>query len=538
MKKSKLQTAAILSYVTVGVVFILLFVYMGTTENVSVRKTRQSRTYHMITDYSVTEIEDPSAPIGIRKEYSWVMENITTSDTTLAFYLVHNYAEVYFDDELMYSLMPRETNRIGKSISSNWVTIPVYPTDSGKLIHVLITPVYESVRDREIEFQLGSLHRLYSTQLTKDLTQILLSSACLVFGSLIMVMQLIFLYFRKTRSWDLFYLGNFLQVLGIWKITDTRFSPWMFSGNTMVLGYLCIGALFFSCIPFTLYLKECFSERNSIPLLLVSVAASGITLTALLFQVFGIADLKEILPMAHILIGTIVVIIIFALVEEKRQGKREIQKGGLSRILILAFGVLADVFVFYMNGSSSGLMFTLLAAIAYALSLVITSILDINQKAYRDVHTGLYNKNRWNDLVNMSDFQGKAVGMMMFDINGLKVINDTMGHEAGDEIILAFSDILRSVILPPNAICRWGGDEFAVMLTDVTPKAVAEYLKKIRIKVDEYNALNQAPALHYAVGYALSSEFPDMTRKSLLKKADERMYLNKQQWYKEHSLGL
>ena len=533
--KSKLQIVSVISYAIIGILFTLLFIYMGTSEHISIQKARDSRTYHTIVNYSVKEISDSSAPIGIRKEYSWTMDSITTNDTTLAFYVVHHYAEVYFDDELMYRLMPEETNKIGKSISSNWITIPVYPEDSGKLVRVIVTPVYESIRNREIEFSLGSLYNLYSTQLKKDFPQLVLSAACLIFGFLIMLLQLAFLYYKRTQSWDMFYLGHFILTLGIWRITDTRFSPWLFRGNPMLLGYLSIGTIFFAGIPFTLYLKECFPNRKNTLILIVSLLTSGTACTAILCQLLGIADLRESLPLAHIMIGMIAVTIILTVIKDKREKDTPPQKMEILRVLILIAGVLADVIMYYINNSSSGLLFTLFGVLCYTLLLFGQNLVQMNQKAYTDVHTGLYNKNRWNDLINLSVARKEPIGIIVLDINGLKQINDTIGHEAGDQIILSFADILRSVIPKPNAICRWGGDEFAVMLKHPKQDIVEQYLKEIRIHVDRYNESHPEPKLYYAVGYALSTEFPDLPQKALLGKADERMYENKKKWHMEHA---
>ena len=97
-KKSRLERAASISYLCVAVLFLLVFLYMALFENVSVYVSRDNRTYTVVNDYSVRNIEDPQAPAGIRREYSWVLDDIGTNDNCLGFYLVHHYAEVYLDD--------------------------------------------------------------------------------------------------------------------------------------------------------------------------------------------------------------------------------------------------------------------------------------------------------------------------------------------------------------------------------------------------------------------------------------------------------
>ena len=129
-------------------------------------------------------------------------------------------------------------------------------------------------------------------------------------------------------------------------------------------------------------------------------------------------------------------------------------------------------------------------------------------------------------------FGMEPIGVIMFDLNRLKYINDTMGHEVGDKMILSFSNILRNSIPYSNTICRWGGDEFTVMVTDASREKIETYLADIRFEADSYNDSCEKPEIHYAVGYALSTEFPGVSRRELMQRADARMYQDKKRWYK------
>ena len=242
------------------------------------------------------------------------MDSIDRSDSSLAFYLVHHYAEVYFGDELVYSLMPRETNRIGKSISSNWVIVPIYPEDSGKEVRVVVTPVYESVRDREIEFEIGPLYSLYSSQLKKDLPELILSALCIVVGIAIMLVQIVQKVNKRIHKWSIFYLGNFTMMFGVWKITDTRFSPFLFEGCSMALGYISIGALFLSVIPLLLYLNSQSTRKKTSPVLVMAVIACAAALVVYLLQASGVADLRQTLILAHIIIVLTVSVLIMTVI--------------------------------------------------------------------------------------------------------------------------------------------------------------------------------------------------------------------------------
>ena len=456
-KKSKLESAATISYIVISVLFILVFLYMALFENTNVYEARDARTYTVVNDCSVKEIADSQAPAEIRKEYSWMLENTETNENSLGFYLVHHYAQVYFDDELMYSLMPSEDNKICSSVSSNWIFVPIYPEDSGKEVRVIVTPVYKSVANFKVEFEIGPRSSIYFHRLKLDLPQIILSTLCILIGLIIMTVQVCLVVKKKTETWDMFYLGNFSILLGIWKITDTRISPLMFNGNTLVLGYIAIGMLFLGTIPILLFMKERFSGYKNTYIAVETLIFCGVALVVLLCQLFGVAEFKQTLTLSHFLIIIALLTLILTVSRRRRSKTGNRSKWNLNFAFFLIPGILADMLFFYINRSSSGIIFTIAAFLAYALSLFTRNFLDINKKAKTDAQTGLFNKSRWDQLMNDKSPILEPIGIMMIDLNRLKYINDTMGHEAGDKMIFNFSNILRNSIPHSNVICRWGG---------------------------------------------------------------------------------
>ena len=78
----------------------------------------------------------------------------------------------------------------------------------------------------------------------------------------------------------------------------------------------------------------------------------------------------------------------------------------------------------------------------------------LEQKAFIDAYTGLPNKNACNELLNKKDIITDSTACIMFDLNNLKTVNDTMGHSAGDQLILNFAKLLRSVIPEKDFVGR------------------------------------------------------------------------------------
>ena len=157
----------------------------------------------------------------------------------------------------------------------------------------------------------------------------------------------------------------------------------------------------------------------------------------------------------------------------------------------------------------------------------VTNLLDATKKAQLDSPTGLLNKSRWNELIKNIHLSEETIAITMIDLNNLKHINDTYGHEVGDKMIYEFSKILKSAFPSNSVICRWGGDEFVVMTEHKYAEANEQYIEKLHAAISNYNSQAQQYALSYAVGYCLSTEYPKADCEELLKIADERMYTNK-----------
>ena len=178
-------------------------------------------------------------------------------------------------------------------------------------------------------------------------------------------------------------------------------------------------------------------------------------------------------------------------------------------------------------------MFTLLAFILYALIGFNNYATNISRSAYTDTRTGLANRLRWNELMRDDVQIPEPFGILVMDLNGLKRVNDTLGHEAGDRMIFHFANILRNTMPGSSVICRWGGDEFSVLLTGISRSHLESYIQALIRSTEEYNTANTDLPIHFAIGAALSTEYPGMSRTELFRLADEEMYRNKQFWYKQ-----
>ena len=142
-----------------------------------------------------------------------------------------------------------------------------------------------------------------------------------------------------------------------------------------------------------------------------------------------------------------------------------------------------------------------------------------------DVLTGLYNRNRLNSYMNeIAELEDAPTALVFVDINGLKKVNDNEGHLAGDFLIKRAALTLTSVFTE-DKIFRVGGDEFVVILRNVSEKQIHEYLDKLHKKSKKND-------VSFSAGYALTNKSKDIDK--LLKEADENMYVDKKKFYHQH----
>lgn len=118
------------------------------------------------------------------------------------------------------------------------------------------------------------------------------------------------------------------------------------------------------------------------------------------------------------------------------------------------------------------------------------------------------------------------LGIMMFDLNGLKNINDTYGHEQGDAFIRAFASLLTRILTENSFLARYGGDEFVIVEENTSLEKLSGMNQKLQKLVDNYNRNTQHP-LSYAVGYDVSYRNHYYLVTDLMKIADEKMYEDK-----------
>ncbi len=151
----------------------------------------------------------------------------------------------------------------------------------------------------------------------------------------------------------------------------------------------------------------------------------------------------------------------------------------------------------------------------------------IRRQAYTDSMTGFYNRTFFEEemsRMNKTKESLKPMSIIVIDIDGLKITNDTFGHEAGDELLKKAADIIRSAISSQGMISRVGGDEFCILLPKTDREAAQEKAEAIVKITDMMNSSNTLIPISMSVGLATSDDDADEDLYSIYRRADDDMY--------------
>lgn len=529
------RTAIILFSVMLAF-FCGFFTYI-TTERVSVYHADQAHDYMVITDLEPELVTDPSAPAGMRKVYRGFLNPDQATESCFCFNIAHHQVLVYFEDTLVYSLSGMEDNRISQNVSSNWCSVPVGLAHAGKNITIVLTPMFEAAISKEPTFLLGSHYAIAMDVLIGELPLLVLSALCVMLGFFVITFSLYSHLFQKMQHNRSVCLGFFSIFLGMWKLTDLRCMPLIMPENALALGYISVGSLFLTSPCLILYFSTLFEQKKRLFPLMLSCAGSLLCLYILAEQVFGIREIRQNLVFAHILLIVSMISIPLTMLFNRIVYKSWGILHSWRLLLLLLMGIALDLILYYRNNGNGPISYSIMGFIVYTLIVFLDSIQDSTQKAYTDIRTGLMNRSRWNEVINGDLPLPEPYAILVLDLNGLKTVNDTLGHEAGDQMILQFSSILRNTLPNATLICRWGGDEFTVLLTGINRAQMEHQIQMVSSATESYNAAYPEIPIHYAVGSALSAENPKLSRAELFRLADEEMYRSKQLWYARKSVG-
>lgn len=159
------------------------------------------------------------------------------------------------------------------------------------------------------------------------------------------------------------------------------------------------------------------------------------------------------------------------------------------------------------------------------------SVKQTIELAVTDALTGLNNRryldNHLNVLFNRSMARGKPLSVLITDIDRFKQVNDTYGHDAGDEVLKEFANRIRSTVRGADLACRYGGEEFVIIMPDTSPEVAAAVAERLRASVESsgFTLKSTGEELKVTASFGIASRLSSvLTPDQLMKQADLALY--------------
>lgn len=462
----------------------------------------------------------------------------------LVFNVYHCTLEVYVDGELVYDY-GKELYESGSVVGHAYFRIPLEKDISGKELKLRMRVTEENSFSSIEELYLIEAGKGYADLIAKRWLTLMVTLTFLCIGIVGMFASLTRKHFDKdTRS--LTWLAVFSIGISIWMMCSDNII-YLFVENSQTASLLEYYSLYISMLPVTLFFANVqVRERYRKILLGICWVIFSENVLIVLCQVLGLVHYISWIPCMQ---ATMAVLVLFTFYSLARTYK---ESGTRQRILVygmsfLAFVVMLELLRFnlykYFNNIMPGdtslmpigtLIFVLAMVYSYCIRTV-ESYYDKAEKqvleklAYMDTLTNTYNRNKCEALLEEMETEKRRGYLLNFDLNGLKVVNDTKGHTYGDAMLKAFAKILCDTFQNIGIAGRMGGDEFLVVMYDTTEDKVTEALQNMEKNIAGWNRVHKDNQVSVSYGYAAYEPEQEEPIRRVYEQADAQMYACKQE---------
>ncbi len=456
-----------------------------------------------------------------------------------AIFLVNNYGvQVYYEDTLVFH-RTKEDLRLPtvSSLGLLAFSLPLGYNCKGNELRLELDPMLSSAADRILpDVQFGdyatTMRQLYITSLPN---LVLITAILFLCVSLLLIGSV----YKEMREKCL-NLACFAAAFSVYRLTETLFVQHMFKSPYLL--YLC-NHLALTLLP--IFLINAYKSRFSPPFQTFTRLVKTLCWinlgVQLLFHFTGVMDLRYMIPMTQICCLLACLAMAIPMVVER---KKPIIRRVTLEVMPLFIANFLDCIAYFIQSNSGRAWFSMgnFISVGFLITLIIV-IYEVRktseqaaaesiksqffqEMAYRDSLTGVSSRAAFDEEVKKFSAGHRSVHTLLCvaaDLNGLKAINDTYGHQEGDELIRRCAVLLVDCFQSRGQIFRIGGDEFIVFLHDVSESEWPKLKEQFDAQREKSNE-NQTFPLSVAMGCAAVVN-GDLV--GALQLADERMYQDK-----------
>ena len=462
------------------------------------------------------------------------------------------FYSVYVDGRNVYEPDVPESVLYNDSFGTRWNCIPLLPDDGGKQVDIRVTTVYGSSRAGIDNIYLGDSGGLILNTVGERLVAFI-TCILLLFTCLILILADIPVNMLSRKNHELLYLGIFAMTIAIWCMSETNLMQFYFD-DSRLMQFISCTVLMLIPVPMMLYLNAAFGFRLKWLTPLICVISEAEIILCWTLHFLKIADIHNTLTLTHVMLALSAVIMLSVNIRNTfiTNGNRSpviyrILRG--SGLICLSFAAIIDIIRFYQGKSNDSAMCVRIGLLIYIICYGISSLENtvkavqmgikseiVSHLAYSDGLTGIGNRTAFMEQLSYFEKNKTAadmVGIIMFDVNDLKYVNDNLGHQIGDSMLIKSAEIIKNSFETKDGRCfRIGGDEFVVLLSgEKVSERYEQGIAGFQTEIKQHNDIPDKDfTLSIAHGFAVyDKNSGEESLMDVYQQADMRMYENKKQ---------
>lgn len=455
---------------------------------------------------------------------------------------------IYIDDEPVH-ITAENGDVDGLPGFDNYIFADIPVSSMGKELRLELYKTGYSLGLRVNRIMLGSGVSIMKELMAESIFPLILGELFFALGVGLVLLG-IFTRKKLKNYMSAIFFGVFLLFMANSIILDTPWAYAMIKNTVFIENSAKINLA--ACVPaFLAFVDAFYTVEHYYPLKILGIGLSVFVPVIFILGVTGAAVGASLGIVLHIILaltGIIVIVEMILFMDRLHWTNLPLKKiYYISAIIFIVCGLIDLGRCYSWSVGSNDLVFTAIGLLFLTTMTVIAmfeEILEmiklgiqagkIGKIAFTDANTGIGNvaafKAKFDDLESRKE-NFRFIGVIQFDVNNLKVINDSKGHEAGDLLIKTAANIINQSFGVAGTCYRTGGDEFVALLTgDHAPIVCEEAIYKFNKLIDKFNANPEKPfdlRIAHGVAYYESGKNDNMTLREVHKMADERMYSNK-----------